>query len=68
MPFTGTGTGIQNANDVFFSGLAQSNVLRYDNTTGAIGKNVVLMLSHSDYTNTIQRAFFDVLSASPCGA
>jgi hypothetical protein len=33
MPFTGTGTGIQNANDVFFSGLAQDNVLKYNNGT-----------------------------------
>lgn len=33
MPFTGTGTGIQNANDIFFSGLAQDNVLKYNNTT-----------------------------------
>lgn len=30
MPFTGTGTGIQNANDVFFSSLAQDNFLKYD--------------------------------------
>ncbi|QQS20302.1 hypothetical protein IPL85_02545 [Candidatus Saccharibacteria bacterium] len=33
MPFTGTGTGIQNANDVFFSVLAQDHILRYDNAT-----------------------------------
>lgn len=33
MPFTGTGTGIQNANDVFFGSLAQDNVLSYNNAT-----------------------------------
>lgn len=33
MPFTGQGTGIQNADDVFFSGVAQDNVLRYNNAT-----------------------------------
>ncbi|MFZ1249414.1 MAG: hypothetical protein WAQ24_03765 [Candidatus Saccharimonadales bacterium] len=33
MPFTGAGTGIQNANDVFFNTLAQDNILRYNATT-----------------------------------
>lgn len=33
MPFTGTGTGIANANDIFFSGLAQDQVLRFNSTT-----------------------------------
>lgn len=33
MPFTGTGTGIQNANDIFFSSLAQSDVLRFNSAT-----------------------------------
>lgn len=33
MPFTGTGTGIQNANDVFFGSLTQDNVLSYNSTT-----------------------------------
>ena len=33
MPFTGTGTGIQNANDIFFGSLAQDNVLSYNNAT-----------------------------------
>ena len=33
MPFSGTGTGIQNANDVFFSGISQSNTLRYNSVT-----------------------------------
>ncbi|MEO5691444.1 MAG: hypothetical protein ABIQ64_04615 [Candidatus Saccharimonadales bacterium] len=33
MPFTGTGTGIQNANDIFFSSLADDNILQYNNAT-----------------------------------
>lgn len=33
MPFSGSGTGIQNATDIFFTGLAQDNVLRYNNAT-----------------------------------
>lgn len=33
MPFSGTGTGIQNASDVFFSGLAANNTLKYDSVT-----------------------------------
>ena len=33
MPFTGSGTGIQNANDIFFSGLSQDNTLTYNNAT-----------------------------------
>ncbi len=33
MPFSGSGTGISNATDVFFTGLAQNNVLKYNNTT-----------------------------------
>ena len=33
MPFSGTGTGIQNANDVFFSSLANGNILHYNSTT-----------------------------------
>ena len=33
MPFTGTGSGIQNANDVFFSGVGSNNVLRYNSST-----------------------------------
>ncbi len=47
MPFTGTGTGIQNANDVFFSGLAQDNVLRYNNTT-AKWNNLPLSVTTND--------------------
>lgn len=41
MPFTGTGTGIQNADDVFFSGLAQNQVLRF-NTSTAKWNNIAL--------------------------
>jgi hypothetical protein len=33
MPFTGSGTGIQNANDVFFSSLAQDNLISYNSVT-----------------------------------
>ena len=33
MPFTGSGTGIQNANDVFFSGLTGNQSLGYDGGT-----------------------------------
>lgn len=33
MPFTGSGSGIQNATDVFFSSPAQDNVLLYNNAT-----------------------------------
>ncbi|PID99085.1 hypothetical protein CSA80_03145 [Candidatus Saccharibacteria bacterium] len=33
MPFSGTGTGIQNADDVFFSNLAQNDALRYNSVT-----------------------------------
>lgn len=47
MPFTGTGTGIQNANDVFFSGLAQDNVLRYNNVT-AKWNNLPLSVAASE--------------------
>lgn len=50
MPFSGTGTGIQNANDVFFSGLAQDNVLRYNNTT-AKWNNLPLVVTSSELAN-----------------
>lgn len=33
MPFTGSGTGIQNADDVFFSGLSDNETLTYDSGT-----------------------------------
>lgn len=33
MPFTGAGTGIQNADDVFFSSLADGDTLQYDLAT-----------------------------------
>lgn len=33
MPFTGSGTGIQNADDVFFSGLADSQAVTYSGAT-----------------------------------
>jgi hypothetical protein len=33
MPFSGTGTGIQNANDVFFSGLSRGHTFSYNTTT-----------------------------------
>ena len=33
MLFSGTGTGIQNSNDVFFSSLANGNILHYNSTT-----------------------------------
>lgn len=33
MSFSGTGTGIQNANDVYFSGVTQNDVLQYNSTT-----------------------------------
>ncbi|MEO5690728.1 MAG: hypothetical protein ABIQ64_00910 [Candidatus Saccharimonadales bacterium] len=47
MPFTGTGTGIQNANDIFFSALASNNVLRYN---GASSKwnNGPLVVANSE--------------------
>ncbi|MBL8121551.1 hypothetical protein JNM87_02270 [Candidatus Saccharibacteria bacterium] len=51
MPFTGTGTGIQNANDVFFSGLSQDNVLRYNGTT-AKWNNVPLSITASDIADS----------------
>lgn len=51
MPFTGTGTGIQNANDVFFSSLAQDHVLRYNSTT-AKWNNTALSISSSDIANS----------------
>ena len=47
MPFTGSGTGIQNANDVFFSGLAANQVLRY-NTATSKWVNVGLTLTVAD--------------------
>lgn len=50
MPFTGTGTGIQNANDVFFSGLAQGNVLRYNNST-AKWNNATFSVTTADVVN-----------------
>lgn len=52
MPFTGTGTGIQNANDVFFSGLAQDNVLRYNSTT-AKWNNLALSVGAADITDGV---------------
>jgi hypothetical protein len=33
MPFTGSGTGIRNADDVFFSGVSQNNTLKYNSAT-----------------------------------
>ncbi|QQS19261.1 hypothetical protein IPL68_02955 [Candidatus Saccharibacteria bacterium] len=33
MPFTGNGTGIRNADDVFFSGVSQNNTIKYNSTT-----------------------------------
>ena len=50
MPFTGTGSGIQNANDVFFSGLASNNTLRY-NTTTSKWNNVPLSVSSAEIAN-----------------
>lgn len=50
MPFTGTGTGIQNANDVFFSGITDGNTLRYNNTT-AKWNNVPLSIDSLDITD-----------------
>lgn len=45
MPFTGTGTGIQNANDIFFSGLAQDNVLSYNNATSKWNNTPIIGLA-----------------------
>lgn len=50
MPFTGTGTGIQNANDIFFSSLAPNHVLRYNNGT-AKWNNVALTVSNNEITD-----------------
>ena len=33
MPFSGSGTGIQNADDVFFSSLSENDILLYDLAT-----------------------------------
>jgi hypothetical protein len=45
MPFTGTGTGIQNANDIFFSGLAQDNLLSYNSATSKWNNTPVIGLA-----------------------
>ncbi len=50
MPFTGAGTGIQNADDIFFSALTQDNVLRYNSTT-AKWNNVAISIGASDIAN-----------------
>ncbi|MBL8121735.1 hypothetical protein JNM87_03225 [Candidatus Saccharibacteria bacterium] len=50
MPFTGTGTGIQNANDVFFSGLSNNDVLRYNGATFK-WNNVAMSVSTTDIAN-----------------
>ena len=47
MPFSGTGTGIQNANDVFFSGLSSDQVIRYNNATSK-WNNTSLSVAASD--------------------
>ena len=47
MPFTGSGTGIQNANDVFFSGLANNQLLRYNSVTSK-WNNAALSVANSD--------------------
>ena len=33
MPFSGTGTGIENADDVFFSNISDNDTLSYDSAT-----------------------------------
>lgn len=50
MPFTGTGTGIQNADDVFFSGLAQDNILKYNNATAKWNNTSVVGLAALAYS------------------
>jgi hypothetical protein len=47
MPFTGSGTGIQNANDVFFSGISSGNILRYNSAT-AKWNNTALSVTASE--------------------
>ncbi len=45
MPFTGSGTGIQNANDVFFGSLTANQTLRYNSVT-AKWNNTTLSVSN----------------------
>ncbi|MEO5691443.1 MAG: hypothetical protein ABIQ64_04610 [Candidatus Saccharimonadales bacterium] len=60
MPFTGTGTGIQNANDIFFSALAANNVLRYNNATAKWNNGPLVVANSEIADNTITEAKLSV--------
>jgi hypothetical protein len=49
MPFSGTGTGIQNANDVFFSGLSQGQQLHYNSSTAKWNNVAAHYINVRDY-------------------
>ena len=50
MPYTGTGTGIQNADDVFFSNISDTQVLRFD-SANAKWINTALSVVTSELAN-----------------
>lgn len=66
MPFTGSGTGIQNANDVFFSGLGSSHTLRYNSVTSK-WNNLPLSVSTTELADDAVTESKLSVSNSPVG-